>query len=120
MMHHYPDLVSATDCLKKISYAARSVESIACIADVKMVAGGGGECKKEEKSTPATKAASFALRPSFQLSQLSIQRPIRIRRTLFSMNDLTRECIAKSGFVAVKLEKIFATECRHRDSHKNL
>ena len=83
MMHHYPDLVSASDCLKKISYAARSVESIACIADVKVVAGGGGECKKEEKSTPATKAASFALRPSFQLSQLSLQRPIRIRRTLF-------------------------------------
>ena len=120
MMHHYPDLVSASDCLKKISYAARSAESIACIADVKVVAGGGGECKKEEKSTPATKAASFALRPSFQLSQLSLQRPIRIRRTLFCVNDLTRECIAKSGFVAVKLEKIFATECRHRDSHKNL
>ena len=48
MMHHYPDLVSASDCLKKISYAARSVESIACIADVKVVAGGGGECKKRE------------------------------------------------------------------------
>ena len=83
IMHHYPDLVSASDCLKTISYAARSVESIACIADVKVVAGDGGECKKEEKSTPDTKAASFALRPSFQLSQLSLQRPIRIRRTLF-------------------------------------
>ena len=122
MMHHYPDLVRASDCLKKISNAARSVESIAwaCIADVKVVAWGGWECKKEKKGMPATKAASFALRPSFQLSQLSLQRPIRIRRTLFCMNDLTRECIAKSGFVAVKLEKIFATEWRHRDSHKNL
>ena len=28
--------------LKKISYAGRSVESIACIADVKVVAVGGG------------------------------------------------------------------------------
>ena len=78
--------------------------------------GGGWECKKEKKGTPVTKAASFALRPLFQLSVLSLQRPIRIRCTLFYMNDVTRE----SGFVAVKLEKIFATECRHRDSHKNL
>ena len=106
--------------MKKISYAGRSVESIACITDVKVVAGGGGgggwECKKEKKGTPATKAASFALRPLFQLSVLSLQRPIRIRCTLFCMNDLTRE----SGFVAVKLEKVFARECRHRDSNKNL
>ena len=120
MMHHYPDLVSASDCLKKISNAARSVESIAYIADVKVVAGSGGECKKEEKGIPATKAASFALRPSFQLSQLSLQRPIRIRRTLFCTTDFTWECKAKGGFVAVQHEKIFATECRRRDSHKNL
>ena len=33
-------------------------------------------------------------------------------------NDFTRECIAKGGFVAVEHEKIFATKCRCRDSHK--
>ena len=29
-----------------------------------------------------------------------------------------RKCIAKGGFVAVEHEKIFATKCRCRDSHK--
>ena len=81
---------------------------------------GGGGCKREKKGTQATRAASFAFRPLFQLSQLSLQRPIRIRRTLFCMTDFTWECIAKGRFVGVEHEKIFATECRRRDSHKNL
>ena len=48
---------------------------------------GGGGCTGEKKGTPATRAASFEfhLQYIFQLSQLSLQRPIRIRRTLFSM-----------------------------------
>ena len=41
--------------------------------------------------------ASFAFRPLFQISQLSLQRPD-----------------------ALKHEKMFATECRRRDSHKFL
>ena len=36
---------------------------------------GGGGCKGEKKGTP--------------LSQLSLQRPIRIRSTLFCMTDFT-------------------------------
>ena len=82
------------------------------------MAGRGGGGKKEKKGTPATRAASFAFRPLLQLFQLSLQRPIRIRRTLFCMTDFTWECIAKGRFVAVEHEKIFATECRRRDSHK--
>ena len=79
------------------------------------------EGKKRE--TLATKAASFAFRPLFQLSQLLLKRPIRFRPALFCMTDFTRECNAKGDFVAVEheeVEKIFATECRRRDSHKNL
>ena len=79
---------------------------------------GGGGCKREKKGTQATRAASFAFRPFFQLSQLSLQRPIRIRCTLFCMTDFTWECIAKGRFVTAEHEKIFATECRRRDSHK--
>ena len=84
--------------------------------------GGGGEggCKKEKKGRPATRVASFTFRPLLQLFQLSLQRTIRIRRTLFCMTDFTWECIAKGCFVAVEHEKIFATECLRRDSHKNL
>ena len=83
---------------------------------------GGTRCKREKKGTPATRAASFAFRLLyiFQLSQLSDQRPIRIRCTLFCMTDFTWECIAKGCFVAVEHEKIFATQCRRRDPHKNL
>ena len=80
-------------------------------------------CKREKKGTQATRAASFAFRPLFQLSQLLLKRPIRIRRALFCMTDFTRECIAKGGSVAVEheeVEEIFATECRRCDSHKNL
>ena len=77
-----------------------------------------GGCKREKKGTQATRAASFAFRPLFQLSQLSLQRPIRIRCTLFCMTDFTWECIAKGRFVAAEHEKLFATECRRRDSHK--
>ena len=80
--------------------------------------GGGGGCKREKKGTQATRAASFAFRPLFQLSQLSLQRPIRIRCTLFCMTDFTWECIAKGRFVTAEHEKLFATECRRRDSHK--
>ena len=80
--------------------------------------GRGGGCKREKKGTQATRAASFAFRPLFQLSQLSLQRPIRIRCTLFCMTDFTWECIAKGRFVAAEHEKLFATECRRRDSHK--
>ena len=93
---------------------------LAGVADFKGWWGGGGVGKKEKKGTPATRAASFAFRPLLQLSRLSLQRPIRIRRTLFCMTDFTWECIAKGRFVAVEHEKIFATECRRRDSHKNL
>ena len=94
---------------------------LACVAGVKGVWGvGGGGGKKEKKGTPATRAASFAFRPLLQLFQLSLQRPIRIRRTLFCMTDFTWECITKGRFVAVEHEKIFATECLRRDSHKNL
>ena len=75
-------------------------------------------CKREKKGTPSTRAASFAFRPLFQLSQLSLQRPIRIRRTLFCMTDFTWECIAKGRFIAEEHEKIFATEYRRRDSHR--
>ena len=50
--------------------------------------GGGGGSKKEkgkgEKETPATKGASFAFRSLFQLSQQSLQRPIRNLRALFA------------------------------------
>ena len=49
---------------------------VACVKE-----GGGGwgeECKKEKKGTPAA-----AFRPLFQLSQLSLQRPIRIRPHAF-------------------------------------
>ena len=77
-----------------------------------------GGCKREKKGTQATRAASFAFRPLFQLSQLSLQRPIRIRCTLFCMTDFTWECIAKGRFVAAEHEKLFPTECRRRDSHK--
>ena len=62
--------------------------------------GRGGRCKSEKKGTQATRAASFAFRSLFQLSQLSLQRPIRIRCTLFCMTDITWECIAKGRFVA--------------------
>ena len=85
--------------------------------------GGRGGGRKRRRETPATKAASFAFRPLFQLSQLLLKRPIRIRRALFCMTDFTRECIAEGGFVVVEheeVEEIFATECRRRDSHKNL
>ena len=82
--------------------------------------GGWGGGKNEKKGTPATRAASFAFRPLLQLSRLSFQRPIRIRRTLFCMTDFKWKCIAKGRFVAVEHEKIFATECLRRDSHKNL
>ena len=41
-----------------------------------------GRVRKRRRETPATKAASFAFRPRFQLSQLSLQRPIRIRRAI--------------------------------------
>ena len=75
-------------------------------------------CKREKEGTPSTRAASFAFRPLFQLSQLSLQRPIRIRRTLFCMTDFTWECIAKGRFVAAEHEKIFATEYRRRESHR--
>ena len=34
------------------------------------------------------------------------------------MTDLTWECIAKGRFVTAEHKKIFATECRRRDSHK--
>ena len=81
---------------------------------------GGERVRKRRRETPTTKAASFAFRHLFQLSQLSLQRPIRIRRKLFCMTDFTRECIAKGGFVGAEQEKIFATECRRRDPHKNL
>ena len=64
-----------------------------------------GGCKREKKGTQATRAASFAFRPLFQLSQLSLQRPIRIRRALLCMTNFTRECIAKGGFVAVGIRK---------------
>ena len=92
-----------------------------CVAGVKGVGGGRGG-KKEMKGTPATRAASFAFRPLLQLFELSLQRPIRIRRTLFCiLTDFTWECIGKGRFVAsVEHEKIFATECLRRDSHKNL
>jgi len=52
-----------------------------------------------KEGTPATRAASFAFRPLLQLFQLSLQRPVRIRRTLFCMTDFTWECIAKGRFV---------------------
>ena len=70
----------------------------------------GGRVRKRRRETPASKAASFAFRPVFQL-------PIRISRELFCLTDFTRECIAKGGFVAV--EKM-TTERRRRDSDKNL
>ena len=76
----------------------------------------GWGCKREKKGTQATRVASFC--PLLQLSQLSLQRPIRIRCTLFCMTDFTWECIAKGRFVTAEHEKIFATECRRRDSHK--
>ena len=59
---------------------------LACVAGVKGRRRRKG--KKEKKGTPATKSASFAFRPLFQLYQLSLQRPIRIRRVLFCMTSL--------------------------------
>ena len=107
-------------------HLSRLRQSGCCVASVKGYGGeggGGGGCKTEKKGTPATRAASFAFRLLyiFQLSQLSDQRPIRIRCTLFCITDFTWECIAKGRFVAVEHEKkSLATQCRRRDPHKNL
>ena len=49
---------------------------LAGVADFKGWGGGGGAevgGKKENKGTPATRAASFAFRPLLQLSRLSLQ-----------------------------------------------
>ena len=92
---------------------------IACVAGVKE---GGGEGQEREEGNACYQSRVFFISPliSITVSQLSLQRPIRIRHTLFCMTDFARECIAKGGFAAVDHEKIFATECRRPDSYKNL
>ena len=66
-------------------HLSRLRQSGCSVAGVKGLGGGGGT--GEKKGTPATRAASFEfhLLYIFQLSQLPLQRPIRIRRTLFCM-----------------------------------
>ena len=69
-------------------HLSRLRQSGCSVAGVKgLGGGGGGGCTGEKKGTPATRAASFEyhLLYIFQLSQLPLQRPIRIRRTLFCM-----------------------------------
>ena len=65
-------------------HLSRLRQSGCSVAGVKGLGGGG---TGEKKGTPATRAASFEfhLLYIFQLSQLPLQRPIRIRRTLFCM-----------------------------------
>ena len=74
---------------------------LACLAGVKggrVGEGLGGGMKEREEGNAWYKNRVFCISPLYiQISQLSLQRPD-----------------------ALEHEKMFATECRRRDSHKNL